>query len=107
MVFVESDHVVEQVATAALDPTLGDTIQLRTLLRRLNSIDVHRSYANRNFQAIFCVSVEDQKARCGIEGKSLSQLLHDPHARGVLRNVEMQNASSVVADDEETVERTE
>ena len=43
----------------------------------------------------------------GFKWKCLPQLLDDPSARRMLRDVEVQDASTIVADDEETIEHAE
>src|SRR5262249_13191068 len=50
------------------------------------------------------VSIEDQVARCAVFGKGLSQLLHDPTARRMLRGIEVEDFPPAVADHEETVQ---
>src|ERR1700691_4390935 len=103
MLLVDRDYVIKQVPATTLDPALGDAILPGTLVGRLNRIDPHRSYRDGNFQPVFCVSVKDQESGNGVEREGLSQLLHDPHARGMLGDIEMQNLPSIVADDEEAV----
>jgi len=49
---------------------------------------------------------EKASVRSGLH-KRLSQLLHDPIGRRMLRNVEMQDAAAPVLDDEETVQHSE
>ena len=55
-------------------------------------------------RAVFVVVADDEKPRSGTKGKSFTQLLHDPQARGMFGDVEVQNASAIVANDEEAVE---
>jgi hypothetical protein len=76
---VQGNHVIKQVASATLDPTLGDAILPGASTRGLKGNDLHRSYSYWHVQPVFCVSVKDQKARHKIEWEGLSQLLHDPH----------------------------
>jgi hypothetical protein len=42
-----------------------------------------------------------------INGKRLSQLLSNPRARGVTRDIEIQDSPAVVGDDEEAVQHAE
>ena len=48
------------------------------------------------------VSVSEVHSECG-----LTQLLHDPGTRRMVRYIEVQNASPVVSQDKETVEHSE
>jgi hypothetical protein len=58
-------------------------------------------------QAVFRFAIKDEEPRRGVEREGLSQLLHDPHARRVLGDVEMQDLPSVMTDNEEAVEHAE
>src|SRR5262249_10645821 len=58
----------------------------------------------RHFSLVLPVSIEDQVARCAVFGKGLSQLLHDPTARRMLRGIEVEDFPPAVADHEETVQ---
>jgi hypothetical protein len=46
MLLINRDDVVEQIAPATLDPALGDAVLPRTLVRRLDRVDLHRSDGN-------------------------------------------------------------
>src|SRR5664279_2788329 len=48
--------------------------------------------------------VEQEKPGRGIVGKSFSQLLHDPGAGGMPRDIEVQDAAAIMTDDEEAVQ---
>jgi hypothetical protein len=61
MLLVESDHMIEQIASATLYPALGDAVLPRTLVGLLIRIDLHGSYSNWDFQAIFRVTIKDEE----------------------------------------------
>src|SRR6266481_1702737 len=82
MAFVQSDNVVEQFASATADPALGHAVLPRTLEGGLHSSHLHI-------------------------GERFSQLLDDPGAGRMARNIEMENAPAVMADDEEAVQKAE
>jgi hypothetical protein len=107
MLFVERDHMVEQIASAALDPSLRNAVLPRALVRCPHRIDLHRSYGNWDLRAVFGVPVENEEAGSRVEWESLPELLDDPHARRMFGDVEVQNAPSVVPDNEEAVENAE
>jgi hypothetical protein len=51
--------------------------------------------------------IEYQKLRSGIVWERLSQLLNDPSARGMPRDMEVQDAATIMADDKEAVQDAE
>lgn len=61
----------------------------------------------RDFQPIFPIPVKNQKPRSRPKWKYLPQLLNDPKARRVLRNIGVYDPTPTVADDEEAVEYAE
>jgi hypothetical protein len=107
MSLVECDYVIEQVPATAPYPTFSNSILPRAPVAGLNSADLHRPDGNRNFQAILGIAVKDKPARGRVEWESLSELLDDPHARGMLGDVEVQNLPSVMANHKEAVQHAE
>src|SRR5207253_5119914 len=73
------------------------------------SYRVHLQGSNscRDFPPVFCIPIEDQKPGTRPKRKRLPQLLDDPRARGMAGDVEVQNASTIMADDEKAVEHAE
>jgi len=47
--------------------------------------------------------IEYEKLRRGVVWERLSQLLNDPSARGMPRDMEVQDAAPIMADDKEAV----
>jgi hypothetical protein len=69
--------------------------------------DAQGANSDRDFQPVLGIAIEEQKPGSGIKGKGFPQLLDDPQARGVFGDVEVQNASAIVADHEEAIECAE
>jgi hypothetical protein len=49
MPFIQSDNVVEQLATTTADPALGNTILPGTSKRGLDARDLHESNGRKHF----------------------------------------------------------
>src|ERR1022692_1379320 len=58
MALIQRDHMVEQVAAAASDPTLGDPILPGTPNRGTDRCHVQRAHRRWHFQAILRIAVE-------------------------------------------------
>src|SRR5664279_4057236 len=58
MAFIQRDHVVEQVAAAASDPTLSDAILPGTPNRGTDRCHLQRAHRRWHFQAVLRVVVE-------------------------------------------------
>src|SRR5437667_8257963 len=107
MPLVYRNNLVEEFAPATSNPPLGHAVLPRTLNRGSYGCDVHRANRNRHLQSIFCVVVEDQELGCGGIRKGFTQLLNDPGARRMPRDVEVQDAPTIMADDEKAIEHAE
>jgi hypothetical protein len=105
--FVECDDVVEQFTPSTFDPPLGDSVLPGTFKRGSHGGQIHRAYGDRDFRTIFPVAVEDQESRCRPVREGFAQLLHNPSTRRVPCAAEMQDAATVMTDDEEAVQHAE
>jgi hypothetical protein len=56
---VERNHVVEQIASTALNPAFRDSILPRALVGGLKSANFHRAYGDWNLQSIFLIAIKD------------------------------------------------
>ena len=101
------NHMIQQFAAATSHPALGHAILPRTLNRGSYGCDVHRTNRDRHLQSIFCAVVEDQELGCGGIGKGFPQLLNDPGARRTTCDIKVQNAPTIMADDEKAIEHAE
>src|ERR1700737_2735401 len=95
--------MVEQL-TAAAHPALGDTILPGTFERGPHSVYLQGSNGCRDLRPVFCIPVMDYKSWSRRKRKRLPQLLDDPTARRMLRDVEMQNTPAIVDETKETRE---
>ena len=105
VLFVEWDHMVEQLSPTASHPPFGDAVlpgrsdarPLRLEPRILEEVD--------DVSVEFGVPIEDDVAIRSGFGKRFAQLLDDPCRIGVSGDVAMQNPATVMVDDEEAVEQ--
>ena len=104
---IDRDDVIQQVAPTTFNPPLRDPVLPRTPERGSNRPDSHRANRDRNPQAIFGISIKDQEPGSRFVGEGFAQLLNNPTARGMSRDIEVQHAPTMVADDEKAVEHTE
>ena len=107
MAFVNCDDVIQEFPAAAAYPTLRNSILPRAPQRSADRTRLQRSNSCGDLQPVLRIPVENEKPGSRCERKRLSQLLDDPPARGVLSNVEVQNAPPVVVDDEKAIEHPE
>src|SRR6266566_604606 len=107
MAFIQRNNVVQQVSSAAFDPTFRHTVLPGTRERGLHRAHLQGSNCRWKLPTIFRISIEDQKLGSGTKRKRLPQLLDDPTTRRTLGDVKVQDAPPLMADDEETVEHPE
>ena len=107
MPFIHRNHVIQQVSSAALDPTLGNSVLPGASERGPHGVHLQRSNSWGNVHTILGIPIEDQKPESRFKRKGLPQLLDDPQARGMLGDVDVQNAAPGMGDDEKTIEHTE
>jgi len=89
MGLIHRDHVVEQVAATAFDPTLGNSVLPGTFERSSHRDQAHRPDRDRSFKSILAVTVEDQESLTGLIRERLAQLLDDPSAGRLTRDVDV------------------
>src|ERR1700732_1559479 len=100
VVVIQSDHVIQQLPAAALDPALRNSVLPRTLDRSANTLDSNRSNRGGNLRAIFGIPIKNKKPGGRlILGKGFPQLLDNPQARRMWCDVKVQDATAIVADD--------
>src|SRR5882762_6827621 len=104
MAFIHGNDVIQQISSAAFNPTLRYTILPRAFEGRSYRAHLQGSNGDWNLQPVLSVAVENKKPRSQLKRKRFSQLLHDPQASRMLGDVEVQDASTAVADDEEAIE---
>ncbi len=107
MTFIQGNDVIEQISSAAFNPTLRNSVLPRTFEGSPYGTDLQSTNRDRDLQSIFPISVKDQKSGSRPKRKRLPQLLNDPQAGRVPGDVDMQDSSTVVTYDEEAIEHTE
>src|ERR1700686_3356148 len=105
--FFNCDDVIQEITPATPYPTFCNPILPRTFERSADRIHPQGSNRCRDFQSILGITIKDNEPRSGSKWKCFSQLLDDPQACRMLCDVEVQDAPTIVADDEEAVEHTE
>jgi len=107
MPFTHGNNLVQEISSAAFDPTLGHAVLPRTSKGGPYGAHLQGSNGRRDFHPVLCIPIEDQKPGCRLKRKRLPQLLDNPLARRMPCDVEVQNAPTIMTDDKETVEHTE
>jgi hypothetical protein len=104
MALAEHDDMIEQIAAAVADKAPGNTVLPRTFERRSDRLDPNRLHGLHDVEVEDSIAVVDQVFRGRVKGKRFAQLLGDPGAGWVARDVEIEHAPPVVGYDEEAVE---
>ena len=107
MSLVLRNDLIEQFAGAASHPALRDSILPGALEGGLHAPNLHGSNRSRYFQSILRVVVKDEALGRELVGKGFAQLLDNPPAGRMPGDIQVHNAATVVADDEEAVEHVE
>ena len=104
---VHRNDVIQQIASTALDPALGNSVLPWAPDRSPNRSHGHRAHRCRDLEAVLGIAIEDQELLSGLIRECFSQLLNDLGARRMPRDVEMQNLPAMMAQDEKAVEHAE
>src|SRR5208283_1666782 len=107
MAFIQCNHVVQEVSSSASHPALRDAILPRTAEGSSLGNNPRGFHRCDHLEPELLIAIKDQVFARRFKWKCLAQLLDDPSARRVLRDVDVQDASTIVADDEEAVEHAE
>jgi hypothetical protein len=107
MSLVQRDYVVEQLTAAAANPALSHSVLPRTSNRRSHRRNVHRFDGGGYCESILRVVIEYQEPGDRLVREGLSQLLNYPTARRMPTDIEVQDAPTVVADDEKAIQHVE
>jgi hypothetical protein len=98
--------MVRQFAAAAADPALRDSILPGTPIGRPDQWATQVVEHLGCFSGVFAVTIKDQVARSSVFRKSLSNLLRDPRAGGVLRGIKVEDLPAAMADHKKVRVRT-
>jgi hypothetical protein len=99
--------MVQEVSSLASHPALRDAILPMTAKCSSLGNSPHGLHRCDPLEPELLVAIKDQVFVGRFKWKCLAQLLDDPTARRMLRDVDVQDASTVVTDDEEAVEHAE
>src|ERR1700730_1266608 len=105
--FVNRDDVIQEITAATPYPTLCDSILPRTFERGADRIHPQGSNPCGDFHSVLGITIKDDEPRSGSKWKRFSQLLDNPKACRMLCDIEVQDAPTIVTDDEEAIERAE
>jgi len=105
--FVNCNDVIQEITPATPYPTLCDSILPRTFERGADRIHPQGSNRCGDFQSILGIVIKDDEPRSGSKWKCFSQLLDDPQACRMLCDIEVQDARSIVTDNEKAIEHAE
>ena len=104
---VEGNDVIQKIPPTTLNPAFSDSVLPRTLERCPNRTNSHRPHGDRNLNTILGIPIKDQESTSRLVREGLSQLLDDPKAGGVPRDIKVQDMTAIVSHDEKAVEHTE
>ncbi len=105
--FVECDDVVEQITASTLDPPFGYPVLPGAFKGCPNRTHAQGADGQADFKAVRGIAVEDQELRCQLERERFAQLLNNPGTCWVPRDIEVHDATAIMADDEKAVEDSE
>ena len=107
MPFTENDDVVQALPPDRSDQSFAERILPRRAWSRDDFLDAHRLDAPGKVDAEDAVAVMNQESGCGFVGEGFDDLLGSPPGGGRGRDVEVQDASTIMGHDQQHVEHTE
>ena len=96
--------MIEQLSATASNPAFRDSVLPRARRANACGLDAAGCQQIGYLPAKLGITIQDRVAVRTRFRKGFSQLLHYPGAGWVFRNVEMENLTSIVFDDEETIQ---
>jgi hypothetical protein len=105
--FVNCDDVIQEITPATPYPTLCNSILPRTFERGADRTHAEGSNRCGDFQSILGITIKDDEPWSGFKWKCFSQLLDNPQACRMLGDIEVQDAPTIVTDNEKAIERAE
>src|SRR6267143_512077 len=105
--FVNCDDVIQKIMAATSNPTFCNSILPRTFERSTDRIHPQGSNRRGDFQSILGITIKDDEPRSGSKWKCFSQLLYDPRACRMLCDIAMQDAPTIVTDNEKAIQHVE
>src|SRR5215469_15615543 len=100
--------MIQEFATYTANPTLRNSVLSRTAICGANRLAAHRLHGRDNLGTELCVPIEDQKAlRLLVPLPRLVQLYPDPKRTGIARHIMVDDATAIMANDEEAIQNAE
>ena len=103
MAFIQDDHMVEQIASAVANPSLGNAVLPWTSITRPLGLDAKHLHCVDQFLIELRAAIKDKITRCGVVRKCLAQLLNCPSSGRMLSYIAMKDAPPVMRDNKEAV----
>src|SRR5215468_4551178 len=104
MVVIEDDHMIQALATNASDHALDIGILPRTPWCNVNLFDAHSFDSQCEGIAVDSVAVPNHKPGSAVFRKCFDDLLCGPNRCRMLRDIEVDDAASIVRQDNEDIE---
>jgi hypothetical protein len=105
MTLIEDDHVVETLATDRANDALNIGVLPGRSWRGDDLCNAHRLDAVAEVLTIRCIPIPHQIAGCGVPRKGLGHLACKPVLRGVFGDLEVNDPSTVMTEDDEGIEK--
>src|SRR5215468_2748372 len=101
MPLIDHDYMVQAFSANASDHPFRITVLPRTPSRYRNLADTHSINSRCEVVSVDPITIAHQVARHSVVGKCLHELLCRPRCGRVFRDIEMQNTSTVMGQDDE------
>jgi hypothetical protein len=105
--FPEDDHVIEKLAPASSNPALRDSVLPGTSVRSAYGIDAEVPDRSHDLRREDRVAVEKEVVKGAIGWEGLSKLLDHPAGAGIRGDVEVDQPSASMIDNEPDVQQLE
>ena len=105
--FIHRDNMVEDLAPAAANPSLGGSISPGCLYARSFWLKTGGLQESNHVGVEDRITIQNRVTVRSRLGQGFAQLLHDPIGRWMRRGIEVQDSAAAVLDDEETVQHAE
>src|SRR5262245_25129248 len=107
MVVIEDDHIIQKLATNASNHPLHVAILPRTPWCNANLLDSHSLHSGSEGFTVDSVTVSNHKPRSPVFRKCFNDLLCSPNRRRMFRDVEVDDATAIVRQDDEDIQHSE
>ena len=105
--FAEDDDVIQKLTPAGSDPSFGERILPGTAIRRGYGFKAQVPDPGCDVGGEDRVALVDEKGKGGVRGECLPQLLDRPAGRWTRRDVEVDQSSPIMVEDEPDVQELE